>query len=268
MSSSSDIADSGRFTGQRAPARGLEKSSFSQTCSLLSQYIKEKGTFGDLSLGMTCNLEGNGTPESLRQTATTTTMNLFPMTERSAGVSGIPARNMNLKSMNLFPQQAGFGSSVSKDDAPKIVNSSVKKSGNVEPQTAQMTIFYGGQVIVFNDFPADKAKEVMRLAGMGSSPVPSTTVKNPIDAGGMAPSTPNVVPNFANSLIQERIQRPAQPVACELPIARKASLHRFLEKRKDRITARAPYNISNTPAGPHKPAESKSWLGLAAKSPK
>ncbi|RVX05367.1 Protein TIFY 10B [Vitis vinifera] len=106
------------------------------------------------------------------------------------------------------------------------------------------------------------------LSWHGKLPSPIYNSQNPIDAGGMAPSTPNVVPNFANSLIQERIQRPAQPVACELPIARKASLHRFLEKRKDRITARAPYNISNSPAGPHKPAESKSWLGLAAKSPK
>ena len=56
MSSSSDFADSGRFSGQRVP----EKSNFSLTCSLLSQYIKEKGTFGDLSLGMTCSPEGNG----------------------------------------------------------------------------------------------------------------------------------------------------------------------------------------------------------------
>lgn len=48
-------------------------------------------------------------------------------------------------------------------------------------------------------------------------------------------------------------------VISDLPIARKASLTRFLEKRKDRITARAPYASPAT-----KPAESKSWLGLAA----
>lgn len=49
-------------------------------------------------------------------------------------------------------------------------------------------------------------------------------------------------------------------VCLDLPIARKASLTRFLEKRKDRITARAPYG---SPAVT-KPAETKSWLGLAA----
>lgn len=37
-----------------------EKSSFSQTCSLLSQYLKEKGSLGDLSLGIACNIEANG----------------------------------------------------------------------------------------------------------------------------------------------------------------------------------------------------------------
>ncbi|KAF4368703.1 hypothetical protein G4B88_025121 [Cannabis sativa] len=47
-----------------------------------------------------------------------------------------------------------------------------------------------------------------------------------------------------------------------LPIARKASLHRFLEKRKDRINARAPYQIPEVARS--KSTEGNSWLGLAA----
>lgn len=43
-------------------------------------------------------------------------------------------------------------------------NFSVNKRANPEPPTPQMTIFYGGQVLVFNDLPTDKAKEVMDLA--------------------------------------------------------------------------------------------------------
>ena len=38
-----------------------------------------------------------------------------------------------------------------------------------EPQTAPLTIFYGGQVIVFNDFSAEKVKEVMDLASKGTA---------------------------------------------------------------------------------------------------
>lgn len=42
-----------------------------------------------------------------------------------------------------------------------------------------MTIFYGGQVMVFNDMPAGKAMEVMRLASVAScnasnTPIPAT----------------------------------------------------------------------------------------------
>ncbi|XWS70102.1 hypothetical protein CRYUN_Cryun03dG0020400 [Craigia yunnanensis] len=230
------------FKGQK-PVRSPEKTSFTQTSSLLSQYLKEKGSFGDLTLGMTCNAEANGTPEKRP------TMNLFPLNEKSGDVCG---RNVaaprNLRSMDLFPQQAGFSSSVAKDDGLKRVDSSVtsmNKFTAVEPQTAQMTIFYGGQVIVFNDFPADKAKEIILLASKGSSqnnsfnPNPAKTnapftSSYPIESGIGAPPTSNVVPNFGNSVTQECIQPAQQPIPGDLPIARRASLHRFLEKRKDR----------------------------------
>ncbi|KAL1805152.1 hypothetical protein ACET3Z_028220 [Daucus carota] len=197
MSSSSEIVDSGRSSGQKTP----EKSSFSQTCSLLSQYLKEKGSLGDLSLGI--GFESNGTTPPT-PAAAAATMNLFPVTEKP--VPGIPAKQL--------------------------------------PEKAQMTIFYGGQVVVFNDLPAEKAKEIMMLASKACSSFTQPEI----------PASPKVV--AANSLVQTQRR---QPIVSDLPIARKASLTRFLEKRKDRITARAPYASSET-----KPAESKSWLGLAA----
>ncbi|KAF2287095.1 hypothetical protein GH714_038125 [Hevea brasiliensis] len=291
-----------------------EMSGFSQTCSLLSQYLKEKGSLGDLSLGMTCSSEGNGTPEMVRQVATT--MNLFPMSEKQGDVSTTnkPTTRTNLISMDLFPQQAGFTTSAPKEDVQKSRDSRINKAATPEPQTAQMTIFYAGQVIVFNDFPADKAKEVMLLAGKGSSKgltgfLPSVPVKNhpvfapnvaktPVESSGSIPPSSNAVPNFGNNLNQERMNLPLKallmvissalhvfyafttendgiylfyfyqvsnqktffsPSMPDLPIARKASLHRFLEKRKDRITARSPYQTIGLSGSPSKPAESK-WL--------
>ncbi|MFQ6638476.1 hypothetical protein Gotur_017041 [Gossypium turneri] len=229
------------------PARSLEKPSVAQTCNLLSQYLKEKGSFGGLSLGMTCNVEANGTP-----VVPPPTMNLFPVNDKSDDVCGRNGGNpKNLTSMDLFPQQAGLAS---KDDSPN----------KLEPQTAPMTIFYGGQVIVFNDFPANKAKEIMLLASNSSSqsndsfnPIPFTSsiARSPIKSSiGVPPTSKSV--------------HPAQrAVPGDLPIARRASLHRFLEKRKDRITAKAPYQISNSAAAPSLSGDNKSWLGLAAQSP-
>nr|KJB65335.1 hypothetical protein B456_010G090600 [Gossypium raimondii] len=208
------------------------------------------------------------TPEMLRPT-----MNLFPVNGKSGDDCHAAPPPRKLRSMDLFPNQAAFSSP--KDDALK---SSMNKLGSsVEPQTAQMTIFYGGQVIVFNDFPADKAKEIMLLAGKGSSqnnsfnpnpphinaPFTSTIATSPVESGIGVPPTPN----FSTTVTQECIRSAQRPIPGDLPIARRASLHRFLEKRKDRMTTSAPYQISNSTASSSKPGNDKSWLGLAAQSP-
>ncbi|XP_059289568.1 protein TIFY 10A-like [Lycium ferocissimum] len=213
---SSEIVDSGRFAGQ--------KSHFSQTCSLLSQYLKEKGSFGDLSLGINRNFDSTGS----------TTMDLLPKIEKSS----------ESKSMNLFPEQGAAMKTES------------------EPEKAQMTIFYAGQVIVFNDFPADKAKEIMLMAS-------ASTTNNALNQINNFPCA-MVPPKQAESVVDlVTPQMPSQSSVSDLPIARRASLTRFLEKRKDRLTTKAPYQISNfhKQAASPKVEENKAWLGLGAQFP-
>lgn len=93
-----------------------------------------------------------------------------------------------------------------------------------------MTIFYAGQVIVLNDFPADKAKEVMLAASKASSVSQHVAVapnlakskpafapnyaKNPVESGGVVSSSPIPVPAVGANAIQEHIRRPTEPLAC------------------------------------------------------
>ncbi|CAO2823135.1 unnamed protein product [Amaranthus hypochondriacus] len=242
MSTSSAIGDFSRFPGHN------QKMSFSQTCNLLSQYVKEKR-----ALGISGNIDSRGPA----------TMNLFPVTGKQ-----VAAKDPNAcvgKTINLFPQLSGF-------------NSGVNKRASPEPPTPQMTIFYGGQVLVFNDLPADKAKEVMDLATSFEASLKKrkveTTSSTPPSTGVVLVSGQNpkptlipnqnskqnltIAPKFMNNVVS-----PAVPNVSELPIARKASLHRFLEKRKDRLVGKLPSDGANE--GSPKPAEGKTasaWLGL------
>nr|XP_051229412.1 protein TIFY 10b-like [Lolium perenne] len=109
-----------------------------------------------------------------------------------------------------------------------------------EQEKQQLTIFYGGKVLVFNDFPADKTKGLMQIIGKG----------NPVIQNVSAPVTVTKLRLMLTSLLTD------------MSIARKASLHRFLEKRKDRLHAKAPYQDSPSDATPvKKEPVNQAWFG-------
>ncbi|KAL1316071.1 protein TIFY 10b [Arachis duranensis] len=200
----------------------------------------------------------------------------------------------NLPALNLLSQQLSYRNShLTMEEIPTFLNSSVMKKvpvTNNENKGSQLTIFYGGEVIVFDDIEAEKVKEMMCLASKGSSStisqsnhhknninnnnnygyrvarrcsfpsLPNDVVRN--TSSCVAPPTspfpfmiPATIPN--NSVKDQHPQPPSRSVVSDLPLARKASLHRFLEKRKDRIAARSPYQTSSP----------MSWLSMVVRSP-
>lgn len=64
------------------------------------------------------------------------------------------------KSMDLFPQRAGLGLRT-----PPAATAAKNKESELKKN--QLTIFYCGKVLVFDNFPAEKAKDLMMLAGKG-----------------------------------------------------------------------------------------------------
>lgn len=145
---------------------------------------------------------------------------------------------------------------------------------------AQLTLFYAGTVNVYDNVPADKAQAIMFLAGCGgllsdkllpamntvassfnTLPAPRqslpsmlhqletqhTLQKLQLNMHGNQSATEAVLASAvpAENKKQElsNVLSPCQTVVPRaLPVARKASLVRFLEKRKERVRSAAPYS--------------------------
>ncbi|RCV11827.1 hypothetical protein SETIT_2G217500v2 [Setaria italica] len=203
-------ADTG-MAGRATPAR--EKSSFAVTCSLLSQYLKDKkgGLQGLGGLGM-----APPPPDAAGAFRPPTTMNLLSALDAPAAEEPNDAAKATTEEAKEHDQQTG--------ENPR------------EEEAQQLTIFYGGKVVVFDKFPSTKVKDLLQIVNAGGDRAGDTA----------AP-------------------QPSQNSLSDMPIARRNSLHRFLEKRKGRITAKAPYQV-NSPVGvdasKQATGEKKSWLGL------
>ncbi|XP_009798139.1 protein TIFY 10b-like isoform X1 [Nicotiana sylvestris] len=205
------------------------KSSYMQTCNLLSQYLNGKATLKDI-----INLGINGDGEIARYTRSGKT-DISQVTETATMDFLTNMEEQSTKTMDQLQDIDQNGTTNSFTEMEASINKASNSSKEIQKElkAAQLSIFYGGKVIVFDDFPADKARAMMLLASKGS-PHNSCAVFNTTSMDKTGP--PNSAANTFGVLCLS---------TSDLPIARRSALHRFLGRRKDRDTARAPYQVQN-----------------------
>ncbi|CAF2197285.1 hypothetical protein HID58_027666 [Brassica napus] len=218
-----------------------EKSNFNRRCSLLSRYLKEKGSFGDIVIGL----------------ARKSDLELAGKNDHRAQQNAIEKANISeSRPFKLTQKQLSVGETSISSRGKAIDVVDLSEPRNVpEPKNSQLTIFFGSKVIVYNEFPEDKAKEIIEAAKEANPvAVDSKKTQNHMNLDINISNKSNVVipdlnePTSSGNNDDHQTKEQHQVVE---RIARRASLHRFFAKRKDRAVARAPYQVNQN--GGHVP---------------
>ncbi|KMZ56410.1 hypothetical protein ZOSMA_95G00030 [Zostera marina] len=158
----------------------------------------------------------------------------------------------------------GSRSQQRRDPPVEIAGVSARKTG--EALAGQMTVFYGDEVSVFDGVLVDKALAILRIAAsqdyhnrqFSNMVVDLNKPFNPplpysVQATVPPPTPVNNVkfPGCLRDGSERKIPREFEP---EGPTYRKASLQRYLEKRKDRKTFKCKRNTNCLPPPPLLPS--------------
>lgn len=166
-----------------------------------------------------------------------------PMATTTAMTTDSAARRFTMACGVLSQYVKGSGVMAS-GGTERVLGAAFQEPGSPADGAQQLTIFYGGRVVVLDGCTPTKAAELIRFAAAAASQgAPAVQAQAPAPA-------------------------PA-PAFVDMPLARKASLQRFLSKRKDRSAPEGPPYAHREEAPPPPPAkkgktEASSWLALGS----
>ncbi|CAN7067622.1 unnamed protein product [Brassica rapa subsp. trilocularis] len=170
--------------------------------------------------------------------------------EGGCGVGGEEIGGNGTVHGSIAGSVAGEGAEKETHEARSLeVPSSEPDASTTRPN--RLTIFFGGKVRVFDGIPADKIQEIIRIAAAAAK---SIETKNSANTSPVASPALNRTPSLSstsNAAASPAAQSfPIHPIsfcrsAADLPIARRHSLQRFLEKRRDRLVSKNPYPASD-----------------------
>ncbi|KAF8762774.1 hypothetical protein HU200_009081 [Digitaria exilis] len=164
-------------------------------------------------------------------------------------------------------QESQQGQGLSLSLANGSARSGMSPMSTPSAKPAQLTIFYGGSVCVYDSVPPEKAQAIMLIAAAAAAATKTTAataVKPPMmPAATAAPAAASSMLTRSPSLQSTSVAIGQPPVVADpssicklqadLPIARRHSLQRFLEKRRDRIVNKAPYSPAKSSEGVESP---------------